>query len=432
MPNAPRRVSRPLSPARLEANRRNARKSTGPRTPEGKAASRRNALKDGLRCETIEPEHHRLLIDARAEEWAAELRPDGAVQRWVVRRAAAASVRLDLCQEAEIERRAEAAERAEAAFERRERERVRRLAEGLPHHPDRIVEALESTAFGCDWLIDELGALAAELAEPDGYLDAGERERALRLLGFDPGRVAHGPDHPVVGPFMRAALANDPDRDPDEADDWLDVDTADLPDPDARRARHDELLPDPEAGRLHGLEALTARIEALAPRREACFEEVEGPALEDARRRAGLGLVGSRRSERFRRYEATHALEFQRCLAALARLRRDAAQAAALAAEAAPWDEELPTAPAPEVAPAPGPEPEVAPAPGPEPARAPEPRPADEASPAPAPNEPKPDARPSASPWPLDASAAPPSNPPACGGAPAPRIEGANPPPTGR
>ena len=39
---------RPVSPRKLEANRRNALKSTGPKTPTGKAYSRRNALKHGL------------------------------------------------------------------------------------------------------------------------------------------------------------------------------------------------------------------------------------------------------------------------------------------------------------------------------------------------------------------------------------------------
>jgi hypothetical protein len=39
----------PLTPARLEANRRNAQKSTGPRTPRGKSQSRMNALRSGGR-----------------------------------------------------------------------------------------------------------------------------------------------------------------------------------------------------------------------------------------------------------------------------------------------------------------------------------------------------------------------------------------------
>jgi hypothetical protein len=41
------------SEAQVEANRRNARKSTGPRTQEGKEASRRNALRHGLAAEHI-------------------------------------------------------------------------------------------------------------------------------------------------------------------------------------------------------------------------------------------------------------------------------------------------------------------------------------------------------------------------------------------
>ena len=39
----------PMTPARLEANRRNARRSTGPRTARGKSQSRLNGLRSGGR-----------------------------------------------------------------------------------------------------------------------------------------------------------------------------------------------------------------------------------------------------------------------------------------------------------------------------------------------------------------------------------------------
>ena len=41
------RKSPTLTPARLEANRRNAQKSTGPRTARGKSQSRMNSLRTG-------------------------------------------------------------------------------------------------------------------------------------------------------------------------------------------------------------------------------------------------------------------------------------------------------------------------------------------------------------------------------------------------
>ena len=39
----------------IDANRRNAQKSTGPTTPEGRAAVRHNALKHGLTAEILIP-----------------------------------------------------------------------------------------------------------------------------------------------------------------------------------------------------------------------------------------------------------------------------------------------------------------------------------------------------------------------------------------
>lgn len=45
---SPTKAAKPISPAKLTANRANAKKSTGPRTERGKNASRTNSLKHGL------------------------------------------------------------------------------------------------------------------------------------------------------------------------------------------------------------------------------------------------------------------------------------------------------------------------------------------------------------------------------------------------
>src|SRR5262245_8447574 len=66
-----------LSPdARARINRENARKSTGPKTPEGKAAARYNALKHGLRAAPgALPNEDPITAPLRAAAWNDFYRP---------------------------------------------------------------------------------------------------------------------------------------------------------------------------------------------------------------------------------------------------------------------------------------------------------------------------------------------------------------------
>jgi len=59
------RKSPTLTPARIEANRRNAMKSTGPRTARGKGQSRMNSLRTGVRSRFMH-DLYLMLLDAPA------------------------------------------------------------------------------------------------------------------------------------------------------------------------------------------------------------------------------------------------------------------------------------------------------------------------------------------------------------------------------
>jgi hypothetical protein len=85
------------TPKQIDANRRNALKSTGPRTPEGKAAVSMNALKHGLRARTVvlpseNPEEFHQLCDDLEAEWQPQSRTEQfyveqmAVSQWKLNR----------------------------------------------------------------------------------------------------------------------------------------------------------------------------------------------------------------------------------------------------------------------------------------------------------------------------------------------------------
>jgi hypothetical protein len=78
---------RPVSARKLAANRANAARSTGPRTPEGKARVAMNALRHGLASHApLLPGEDPAELDALAEAYHDDLRPRGALERELVAR----------------------------------------------------------------------------------------------------------------------------------------------------------------------------------------------------------------------------------------------------------------------------------------------------------------------------------------------------------
>src|SRR5256885_15587050 len=89
----------------IEANRRNAVLSTGPKTPEGKAAVRLNALRHGLRARTVvlpgeKSEAFQQLCDDLEAEWQPQTPTEQlyveqmAVSQWKLRRMDIGEARL--------------------------------------------------------------------------------------------------------------------------------------------------------------------------------------------------------------------------------------------------------------------------------------------------------------------------------------------------
>jgi len=90
--------AKPTSDARIAANRANAAKSTGPRTPEGKAVSSMNALKHGLTARRVvvlnDPDEDPAEFDNLLDELIGEHQPDGVTERFLVERIAVCYWRL--------------------------------------------------------------------------------------------------------------------------------------------------------------------------------------------------------------------------------------------------------------------------------------------------------------------------------------------------
>ena len=181
-----------------QANERNARMSTGPKTPEGKDVSRRNALAHGLTGQGLFlPEREAELVARRKEEWRRELPIDSTLKEFYFEQYVLSSVRIERCQTHETTLRDYEADRAETCWNADRDLDAARLGARLPKDPSMVLKELEVSRHGCCWLIDRWRELGDVFDRTGAWTDE-QNERALDLLG--------------VSPHVRAglALANPP------------------------------------------------------------------------------------------------------------------------------------------------------------------------------------------------------------------------------
>ncbi len=175
------------SAARVAANRANAQKSTGPRTPEGKARSRANAYRHGMAgAGVVLPPDQAEAVAAAEADLVRDLRPRGRMGLILARQAAAAAVRLDRCRDHD---RAATAFRVRHAAEQFLDDRAAAVdlaLDRLADDPGGSVRTLLRSPAGVERLIELWEAVAQEilpetLADRAGiFLPAAEAEAAAR------------------------------------------------------------------------------------------------------------------------------------------------------------------------------------------------------------------------------------------------------------
>ncbi len=198
---------------RAEISRRNGSKSKGPSSARGKSRSRFNAVKHGCRARLpILPGEDPDAYQRRLDAWIGKFQPGDDVELYLVERAVHVSWQLDRADRAEAARLAATTDAAAVQLARD----VEELATALfrvpggsiryypaqvgaadaalvsmpiepehPRHPSRLVAALEASALGCRWLLDQWKVLG-DLLDEGRLWQAPDRLRAIRLVGRQP------------------------------------------------------------------------------------------------------------------------------------------------------------------------------------------------------------------------------------------------------
>ena len=195
--------------AQIQANRTNARKSTGPRTAEGKEKASQNALKHGLRArQAVIPGEDPAEFEAHREEMLAELAPVGAVQTMLAERIVHLSWRLRRAERFENEAfDALYLQEAASGYGRTVRTQMAEAADHEPHPTaqDLIVgRVVVQDCYG-RMVLDRLLAYERRI-ETSLYKAMHELERLKRLHHLAPPTTnasAQGPNQP--GPEPQAA-----------------------------------------------------------------------------------------------------------------------------------------------------------------------------------------------------------------------------------
>jgi hypothetical protein len=291
---------------RREINRRNAQRSTGPKSAEGKARARLNALKHGLRAEEFAlPGEDCDELKRLTDEWVEYYEPRSPGERAVLDRCVYATVQLQRCARYQAEAVAEQVRTAQEDWNRQQEEEFAELVERLKTEPEKAVRNLKRSTMGCRWLIAQWTQLRQPLDEGQFWL-ASELDQAIRLSGESPDPGQYRTSHMAY--FLAYYSYFCRQHRSEERIDWL-TDARRMPET-FRRDLNGGGPPDDQASRGVLQMVIAEELAELEALEERLRTEVEGPS------RAGLVhrslLLEGPKGALLARYERMHDTAFHR------------------------------------------------------------------------------------------------------------------------
>jgi hypothetical protein len=202
----------------IASNQRNARLSTGPTTPEGKARSRANALKHGLAADTLVIDELEAAFSERKSVWEQEYRPTTEEGRFALEAVVACTFRIEECRRNINARLDRDITRACLVWDLDREADVALIASKLAKQPELVSRQLRASKHGVQLILRLWDRLGESLDTKKGAWSDAEISTAFDLLGVPShlrdGRAPFDPAVPGedVYQYRRAFAFSEVDR----------------------------------------------------------------------------------------------------------------------------------------------------------------------------------------------------------------------------
>jgi hypothetical protein len=168
----------------IASNKRNAHKSTGPKTPEGKARSRANALKHGLAAETLMIDGLEADFARRKAEWEQDIKPTTSEGRFALDAVVACTFQIEDCRRSINARLDRDINRACLVWDLDREADVALIASKLAKQPELVSRQLKSSKHGVELILRLWDLLGESLDTKKVAWSDAEISTAFDLLGI--------------------------------------------------------------------------------------------------------------------------------------------------------------------------------------------------------------------------------------------------------